>query len=108
MGFSSNGEASTGSATGDKYQKQTTPSFGQRIENYFQDRYPVAGGLAGKVFGGDQQNQNQVSPQYTQALPTQMQKLPEFVPPDFSMLMQNAQPKSDGGLKTLAKFFMGG
>ena len=103
MGFSSENQTGTGSATGDKFTKQASPSFGDRLGSYFQQKYPVAGGLSAEVFGNGQQG---AVPQQTQAMSTEMQKPPEYNPPNFDMLMQNSQPKQ-GGFAAIAKLLMG-
>lgn len=53
-------------------------SFGYKLGDYFQSKYPIAGGLAGMVFGDNQ--------------------VPPAVMPDYSnVVMANAQPQQGGG-----------
>lgn len=74
-------------------------SFGDKLGNYFESKYPIAGGLANMVFGNSQ------TPAAAAAAP--IAPMPSGTQPDYSqMIAQNAQPKQgSGGLATLLKFF---
>lgn len=73
--------------------------FGQRLGNYFESKYPIAGGLAQAVFGGGNQ-----APA-TQPATAPLAAMPQAGQPDYSMIAQNAQPKQGGGLAALLKLF---
>jgi hypothetical protein len=79
------------------------PDFGQRLGSYFENKYPIAGGLAQAVFG-----QNTPAPAATPANPgtPPIALPPGGDQPDYSqMIAQNAQPKQGGGLAALLKLF---
>lgn len=77
--------APAGGATTAPEQK----SFGDRLGDYFKNRYPIAGGLAGMVFD-PQQQQPATAPLAPMPGGTQQ--------PDYSqMIAQNAQPQQGGG-----------
>jgi hypothetical protein len=71
-------------------------SFGDRLGDYFKNRYPIAGGLAGMVFD-PQQSQPATAPLAPMPGGTQQ--------PDYSqMIAQNAQPQQGGsGLGAILK-----
>lgn len=86
--------ATPATPTGDVPAGGATPaapaqkSFGDRLGDYFKNRYPIAGGLAGMVFD-PQQNQAAVAP---------LAPVPGNTQPDYSqMIAQNAQPQQGGG-----------
>jgi hypothetical protein len=64
-------------------------SFGDRLGDYFKNRYPIAGGLAGMVF----------DPQQSQPATAPLAPMPGgTTQPDYSqMIAQNAQPQQGGG-----------
>lgn len=79
-------EAPAGGATAAPAQK----SFGDRLGDYFKNRYPIAGGLAGMVF----------DPQQSQPATAPLAPMPggTVQQPDYSqMIAQNAQPQQGGG-----------
>lgn len=76
------------------------PNFGQRLEQYAKDRYPVAGGLMGQVFGAQQQQPQMQAPALAPMPDGSMQQ------PD--MIGMNAQPKSSGMSNMIVKLLMGG
>lgn len=80
---------------GADHQMSRGPNFGQRVMQYAEHRYPVAGGLLDQVFG-----QNQ-----TQAQNLQMAPMPTDAPEHEDMLGMNAMPRKSqsGGLSTLLK-----
>lgn len=87
------GAAPTGDAAA------TKPDFGQRLGNYFESKYPIAGGLAQAVFGNNQ------APAATPAT-APLAPMPQAGQPDTSMLAMNAQPQQGGGgLAALLKLF---
>ena len=81
-------------------EEKKGPSFGDRLGDYFQKRYPIAGGLAGAAFG--QGNQVSSAPTAT-GVDAPLQPMPGQPQPDFSMLAQNAQPQGGGGLAMILK-----
>lgn len=86
------GGATAAPATGDSGAAASHKSFGDKLGDYFQSRYPIAGGLAGMVFNPNQ-NQAPAAPA-TSTGPTD----PGVSMPDYSSLIaQNAQPKQGGG-----------
>lgn len=62
------------------------PSFGAKLGNYFESKYPIAGGLANAVFGG----QPASAPLGNLPTGAEGQNQPDLV-------AMNAQPKSGGG-----------
>jgi hypothetical protein len=87
-------------ATGDAAPAKS-PDFGQRLGNYFESKYPIAGGLAQAVFGGGD------TPVPTaQPATAPLAAMPQAGQPDYSMLAMNAQPQQGGGgLAALLKLF---
>lgn len=78
------GDAPVGGAAPAGPEKQ---SFGDRLGDYFKNRYPIAGGLAGMVF-----------PQQGQTASAPLAPMPNQTQPDYSqMIAQNAQPQQGGG-----------
>lgn len=74
-------------------------SFGDKLGDYFQSKYPIAGGLAGMVFGN-----NQVPPAVTPPAGGTGATDPGMSMPDYSSLIaQNSQPKQSGGLAAILK-----
>lgn len=68
-------------------------SFGDKLGDYFQSKYPIAGGLAGMVFGN-----NQVPPAATPPAGGTGPTDPGMSMPDYSnVVMANAQPQQGGG-----------
>ena len=89
--------APTGDApAGDAAKK---PDFGERLGNYFENRFPIAGGLAGAVFGNNAAPQTQAPTAVDAPLP----QMPGQPAPDYSMLAMNAKPEEGGGLAAILK-----
>ena len=93
----------TAPAAGDPAAKK--PDFGERLGNYFESKYPIAGGLAQAVFGNNQ------APAGT-APTAQPATAPLAAMPtggtqqDTSLIAMNAQPQQGGGgLAALLKLF---
>lgn len=90
----------TAPAAGDPAAKKS--DFGERLGNYFESKYPTAGGLAHAVFG-NQQAPAAAAPTTVDAPLPQMPGQPQ---PDYSILAMNTQPKQGGGgLSALLKLF---
>lgn len=110
MGFTSN-ETNTGSATGDKLQKQDTqhPNFGQRIGDYAKSRTPMGGRLFDQVFGTGGQNMQKD----TQGIQYNQAEAPQLAPmPDGSQGLDQhdmlSEPKAKGlNFSAIAKLLMG-
>jgi hypothetical protein len=80
-----------------------SPDFGQRLGNYFESKYPIAGGLAQAVFGN---NQAPAAGAAVQPATAPLAAMPQAGQQDTSMLAMNAQPKQGGGgLEALLKLF---
>lgn len=103
MGFTSS--SNTGSDTGDKYAKEVkSPSFGDKLVDYAEHRYPIAGGLMAQVFGQPQ-------------APVQHDTYGFGTPADHPVSMPDqSQPQSFDSsapmakglpISTIAKFLMG-
>lgn len=88
-----------GVPSGDAAAKK--PDFGQRLGNYFENRYPIAGGLANAVFGNNAAPATQAPTAADAPLP----QMPGQPAPDYSMLAMNAKPQESGGLAALLKLF---
>lgn len=84
---------------GDTAAKKLT--FGDRLGTYFQEHYPIAGGLAGMVFGNNAPSPTPAPGQGMAAMPAvpMQQDQPDYT----SMLAMNAQPKQGGGLSAILK-----
>lgn len=111
MGFSNllggGGDQAAGAApaTGDASATPAArPDFGQRLGNYFESRYPIAGGLANAVFG-DSKQQASVAGTAPASAVAPLAAMPSPRQPDYSILAMNAQPQQrGGGLAALLKF----
>ena len=89
-------------AAGDPAAPAAKPDFGDRLGNYFESKYPIAGGLAQAVFGNNQA----AAPAPAAAQAPAQPQMPGQPAPDYSMIAMNAQPKqSGGGLEALLKLF---
>lgn len=87
-------------AAGDAAAKK--PDFGERLGNYFESKYPIAGGLAHAVFGNNQAP----APAAPTTVDAPLPQMPGQPAPDYSMLAMNAQPQQGGGgLAALLKLF---
>lgn len=74
---------------------QKEPDLGQRLGSYFQNKYPIAGGLLNQVFPG-QQPQQAIQP------PVHMSMGENQVNPNYEeLIVQNSKPKTGGGLQAL-------
>ncbi len=78
------------------------PDFGQRLGNYFDSKYPIAGGLSQAVFGNNQAPEAGAG---VQSATAPLAVMPQAQQQDTSMLAMNAQPKQGGGLEALLKLF---
>ena len=89
--------------TGDAATPAKKPDFGDRLGSYFENKYPIAGGLANMVFGQNASPQPAAQP----AAVAPLAPMPQAGQQDTSMLAMNAQPKSGGGdgLMALLKLF---
>lgn len=94
-------QAGAAPAAGDAAAKK--PDLGQRLGNYFESKYPIAGGLASMVFGNNQQAPAAGAAPVTVDAP--LPQMPGQPAPDYSMLAMNAQPKQGGGLDLLKALF---
>lgn len=74
-------------------------SFGDKLGDYFKNRYPIAGGLASAVFDPSQT----ATPAVAANPAPQVQILPSDQPDYSQLIAQNAAPKSGGGLSALLK-----
>lgn len=94
--------AAGGAPAGDAAAPATKPDFGDRLGNYFESRFPVAGGLANMVFGQNAAPQ----PAAGQPATAPLAPMPQAGQQDTSMLAMNAQPQQGGGgLAALLKLF---
>jgi hypothetical protein len=91
------GGESQGAGAADETAAPAHQDFGHRLGNYFESKYPIAGGLAQAVFGGG--NQAPI----TQPATAPLAAMPQPSQPDYSMIAQNAQPKQGGGLAAILK-----
>jgi len=91
-------DTETGSAPtgGTGTAAQAPKTFGDKLGDYFKNRYPIAGGLAGMVFDPQQQGQPATAP---------LTSMPGNTQPDYSqMIAQTAQPQQSGnGLEAIIK-----
>lgn len=90
--------------TGDAATPAKKPDFGDRLGNYFESKYPIAGGLADMVFGNNHQPAAGAPTVAPAAAP--LAPMPTGGTQDTSMLAMNAQPQQGGGgLAALLKLF---
>ena len=76
------------------------PDFGDRLGNYFESKYPIAGGLADMVFGNNHQ------PAAVAPASAPLAAMPTGGTQDSSLIAMNAQPQQGaGGLAALLKLF---
>lgn len=82
---------------------QAHQGLGHQLGNYFESKYPVAGGLAQAVFGN---NQAPAPGATAQPATAPLAPMPQAGPQDTSLLAMNAQPQQGGGgLAALLKLF---
>jgi hypothetical protein len=89
---------------------QPEKNFGDHLGDYASQKAPVMSALLHAITGGHDQGDNNVSAQMPQSaanlLPSSWTPPPQMSP-DFSMLQENAKPKT-GQLASIAKMFAGG
>lgn len=108
MGFTNlmgGGDPAAGGATptpvGGVPSGDAAANFDNRPGNYFESKYPIAGGLAHMVFGN-----NAPSPGAGAPVPALAALPPGGTQQDSSLLAMNAQPQQGGGgLAALLKLF---
>lgn len=101
MGFSTPSDTGATPSIATAAAAPAKPNFGDRLGEYFNNRYPVVGGLASAVFPEQFGATNQ------QALAPLSPMPPYAQTPDYSqMIDKNAQPQQgSGGLAALLKLF---
>ena len=106
MGFTSpsGGGAEQGAApAGGGNVVAKKPTFGDWPGTYFQERYPIAGGLAGMVFGNNAP-QIALHPEYQQpGAQFSVTSDPDGQDSYSQLISMNAQPKQGGGLSAILK-----
>lgn len=84
--------------------EQEHKNLGDRVGDYFKNRFPIASGLAGAVgIGG---NNTPAAPMPTMAVaPDMPSMMPEVPMPQTDFLGLNAKPKQGGGMALLKALF---
>lgn len=98
-GADAGGATSAAPATGDSSAAAPHKSFGDKLGDYFKNRYPIAGGLASAVFDPSQT----AAPAVAANPAPQAQILPGDQPDYSQMIGMNAMPRQGGGLAAILK-----
>lgn len=81
------------SAGGDQGGAVATVASREHPWDYFESKYPIAGGLAHAVFGNNQAS----TPTTPVSVDAPLPQMPNPPAPDYSMLNMNVRPQQGGG-----------